>query len=339
MKGPAENVLGTIGDTPLIRLKRYLQDASVELHAKVEYANPGSSAKDRPAFYMLRKAIEKGDVTASSTIVESSSGNMGIGLAQACCYYGLPFICVVDPRAQEHNLAIMRAYGTRIELVKQPDADTGDFLVARVNRVRQLLQSIPNAYWPDQYANRANPTSHARGTIREIFSALDGRLDYLFVATSSTGTASGCQHFLKEIGSSAKVVAVDAAGSVLFGGLPGERLIPGMGAGRVSELAAAAKFDEVTRVTDLDCVVGCRKLVQREAILAGGSAGGVLAAIEQRVDALAGSTCVAILHDSGRSYLDTVYSDSWVEATLGCAPENLASLIAGYKPEMVSVAW
>ncbi|MEQ8839302.1 MAG: hypothetical protein RID07_21025, partial [Lacipirellulaceae bacterium] len=115
--------------------------------------------------------------------------------------------------------------------------------------------------------------------------------------------------------------------------------IPGMGAGRVSELAAAAKFDEVTRVTDLDCVVGCRKLVQREAILAGGSAGGVLAAIEQRVDALAGSTCVAILHDSGRSYLDTVYSDSWVEATLGCAPENLASLIAGYKPEMVSVAW
>ena len=183
----ARGILDAIGNTPVIHLERYLDDSRPQLFIKLEAANPGGSAKDRPALQMIRHALAQGDITPDSTIIESSSGNMGIGLAQVCRYHGLRLICVVDPNAQKQNLAIMRALGAQIELVTEPIE--GDFLSARIARVCQLLETIPGSFWPNQYANQQNPHAHELGTIRELDEALAGEIDYLFVATSSTGTA------------------------------------------------------------------------------------------------------------------------------------------------------
>ncbi len=306
-------------------MDRYLDRADVSLLVKLESANPGGSAKDRPAKQMIEDALATGQIHAGSLIVESSSGNMGIGLAQVCRYHGLRFRCVVDPNAQSQNVAIMRTLGAEIDVVREPVA--GDFLTARLNRVRWHLEHTPQAFWPNQYANEQNPLAHQLGTIREIDAAVDGQMDYLFVATSSTGTARGCRDFLRTNGRGTKVVAVDAVGSVLFGGTAGKRLIPGLGAGQESPLARGQRFDDVGRVNDLDCVIGCRRMALREACLVGGSAGGVLEWIWQHQHHLAGKTCVALLHDSGTRYLDTVFDDAWVEQNLGCAPEELQRLV------------
>lgn len=318
----ADGVLDAIGNTPLVRFGRYLDQSDIELYAKLEYGNPGGSAKDRPARQMLKTALDVGEIGPGTTIIESSSGNMGIGLAQACRYYGLPFICVVDPNAQPQNVAIMRALGAKIELVtKQAD---GDFLTARLARVCHLLETTPNSFWPNQYANLQNPISHENGTILEIDEALDGDYDVLFVATSSTGTAQGCRDFLERRNRKTRVVAVDAVGSVLFGGKPGPRKISGLGAGREPALARNQHFDQIARVTDLDCIVGCRRAADREALLLGGSAGGVLEAIRTRQHELRGKRCVAILHDSGTRYLDTVFNDGWVAKVTGFTSEEIA---------------
>lgn len=322
---PYANVLEAIGNTPLVELSRYLDVAEVTLYAKLESANPGGSAKDRPARQMIEHALRNGQIDSKSTIIESSSGNMGIGLAQACRFHGLRFVCVVDPNAQRQNLRIIEALGGHIEYVESPVG--GSYLAARLRKVKELLDRVEGGFWPNQYANLQNPLSHQQGTIREIDEALEGDFDFLFVATSSTGTATGCQRYLRFKGSAAKVIAVDAEGSVLFGGAPGKRHISGLGAGQLPPLAVGKEFDDVQRVNDLDCIVGCRRAVAREAMLVGGSAGGVLEAVRRNQTQLAGATCVAILHDSGRRYLDTVYNDQWVTKITGVSASVLSHFV------------
>lgn len=317
-------ILDAIGQTPLVQLSHYLPEFQGQLWAKLELLNPGGSMKDRPAWNMLKEAQAAGTVTQETVVIESSSGNMGIGLAQACCYYGLRFICVVDPRAQKQNLRIMEAYGAEIHCVEHPDPIHDDYLTARLNYVKELVKQRPNAFWPNQYANLHNPAAHEQGTVREIYEALQGRLDYLFVPTSSTGTARGCQSFLQKRPGMAQVIAVDAEGSVLFNGSPGPRKVSGLGAGQIPPLSRGQTFDAVCRVSDLDCVVGCRRLVQTEAILAGGSSGGVMEAIRRMAPSIPnGSVCAAILPDRGSRYLDTIYNDEWVEQELQCNPYEL----------------
>ncbi|MEZ6044064.1 MAG: 2,3-diaminopropionate biosynthesis protein SbnA [Planctomycetaceae bacterium] len=307
-------VLSAIGHTPLIHLKNYLGQR-VNLYVKMESLNPGGSAKDRPAQLMIEKALLSGEINRNTTIIESSSGNMGVALAQVCAYYGLDFICVTDSRTQTQNVQIMKALGAHIVQIEDPQ--DGDFLGRRWERVQALLKAIPDSYWPNQYANTANPEAHQEGTIREILEELGAAPDYLFVATSSTGTAQGCQNYLQKLNLHTQVIAIDSQASVLFGGTDGKRHIPGLGAGRVSPLAIDVQFDQVKRVSDLDCVVGCRRMALREAMLIGGSAGGVMETIYSMEPDLHSKTCVAILHDSGTRYLDTVFSDEWVQSVLG----------------------
>ncbi|MDX6628798.1 MAG: N-(2-amino-2-carboxyethyl)-L-glutamate synthase [Gaiellales bacterium] len=327
-RAPVDGILGAIGNTPLVALRRYLLRPDVDVWVKLEAANPGGSAKDRPAAQMLRDALALGRVDLGTTVIESSSGNMGIGLAQACRYHGMRLIVIVDTRAHAASVRTMRALGADVRVVSRPDPETGDLLVARLDAVRRLLAEIPNSFWPDQYANQSNPAAHAAGTMREIDEALEGDLDYLFVATSTTGTLHGCGDYLREHGRATRLVAVDSTGSALFGGVRDSRMVPGFGAGVETRLSAGAEFDELVRVSDLDCVVGCRRLAEREAILAGGSSGGVAFALEARAAHMApGSRCAAIFPDGGSGYLETVYDDRWVERVLGCGPAQLAERI------------
>jgi cysteine synthase A len=262
--------------------------------------------------------MRTGAIKAGTVVIESSSGNLGIGLAQICRYLGLRFICVVDPKTTTQNIRILKAYGAEIDLVSKPDPVTGEFLQARIDRVQSLLRSIEDSFWTNQYANLSNAQAHYRTTMHEIATELDGRIDYLFVATSTCGTLRGCAEYVRDHHLGTKIFAVDACGSVIFGGQPAKRLIPGHGASRRPELFRADLADECVRVTDLDCVVGCRRLVRSEAILVGGSSGGVLMAVEQMKEQIPrGATCALIFHDRGERYLDTIYSDEWVEEHFG----------------------
>lgn len=327
---PVDGVLGAVGATPLVRLHRYLGPAGPPVWAKLEAANPGGSAKARPALAMVDDALERGLVGPGGTVVESTSGNMGVGLAQACRYRGLHLICVVDTRATAGNVRAMRALGARVVVVTEPDPATGDLLVARLRTLGRLLDEHPGAHWPDQYANPANPGAHAAGTMREIDLALDGRIDLLLVATSTTGTVAGCLDHLRAAGRSTRVVAVDARGSALFGGTPGPRRLPGLGAGVATALSERAAVDEVVRVDDIDCVVGCRRLADREAILAGASGGGVMVALERLAPELApGARVALILPDGGAGYLETVFDDDWVARELGVGAAELGARVAG----------
>lgn len=311
-----------IGRTPLIRLGRLFAGEPFETYGKLEWMNPGGSAKDRPALHMLREAIGRGEVTEGSVIVESSSGNLGISLAQLCAYLGLRFICVADPRTTRRHLQIIRSFGGEIELVTEPDARTGEYLPARIRRVQQLVRDIPGAYWTNQYSNPDNALAHAESTMREIGERL-GAIDYLFCGVSSCGTIRGCRDYIRRRGWSTKIVAVDAEGSALFGGSDGRRRFPGLGAAQVPDLHDEALADLVVRVSDADCVRGCRALVRREAILAGASSGGVVAAIGRiGRDIPAGAVCVAILPDRGERYMDSVYDDEWVRRELGAEPAS-----------------
>ena len=313
-----ENILSTIGHTPLVRLTRVLPHCHFRLFAKLEGFNPGGSTKDRPALHILREAMRTGAVKPWSVVIESSSGNLGIGLAQACRYLGLRFICVVDPKTTEQNIRIIRAYGAEIDMVSKPHPVTGEFLQARIDRVQTLLHTIEDSFWTNQYANLSNAWSHYRTTMDEIAVELRDRIDYLFVATSTCGTLRGCAEYIRHHHLDTHIFAVDARGSVIFGGQPAKRLIPGHGAGRRPELYRADLADACLWVTDLECVVGCRRLVHSEAILAGGSSGGVVMAIDQVKERIPrDATCVAIFHDRGERYLDTVYSDEWVAEHFG----------------------
>ena len=312
-----EGVLSSIGNTPLVRLERIGRDCDLAVHAKLEALNPGGSIKDRAAFILIKNAIAAGLVRPDTVVVESSSGNMGIGLAQVCAYYGLRFICVIDPKTTAQNIRLLEIYGAEVDMVVQPDAETGEFLQARLDRVRQLLASTEHGFWPDQYSNLDNALAHYQ-TMREIAEALGGEVDYLFCAASTCGTLRGCHGYIRERGLRTKIFAVDAVGSVIFGGARAKRLVPGHGAALRPQLYQPGLADRCIHISDLECVVGCRRLVRAEAILAGGSSGAVLTALEQVKSEIApGSTCVLILPDRGERYLDTIYSDDWVSKHFG----------------------
>ena len=314
------SVLSAVGNTPLIRLSRVMPGIPFQLYAKMEALNPGGSTKDRPAVSIINRGLQTGAIRPGTVVVESSSGNMGIGLAQVCAYHGLRFICVVDPKTTYQNIRILKVYGAEIDLVEEPDPDSGEYLQARINRVRELLDRYPDSFWPDQYANLFNPRAHYR-TVDEIITALEGKLDYLFCATSTCGTLRGCVEYVTRHGLPTQVFAVDAVGSVIFGGQKTKRLIPGHGAAVRPKLYSDDLAERCIHVTDRECIVGCRRLVSSEAILAGGSSGAVLMAVEKVKDEIPpGANCVIILPDRGERYLDTIYSDEWVAEHFGHIP-------------------
>ncbi len=180
------------------------------------------------------------------------------------------------------------------------------------------MDKFPDSFWPNQYANEHNPGAHYDSTFSEIVTELEETPDYLFGAVSTCGTIMGCANYVHDQGLGTKIIAVDVVGSIIFGGEKKSRLIPGMGASIKSKFLQESLLDQYIHVTDLDCVRGCQHLLEREAILAGGSSGGVFMALDKIKDRIpVGSTCVLIFPDRGERYLDTIYSDNWVAQHFG----------------------
>ncbi|HEX6292699.1 MAG TPA: 2,3-diaminopropionate biosynthesis protein SbnA [Herpetosiphonaceae bacterium] len=307
-----ESVVSCVGKTPLVYLRRLFAQPGLEVLAKLELLNPGGSSKDRPARFIIEQGLQDGTISAHTHLIESTSGNLGIALAMVARVYRLRLTCVVDPTISPINLRLLQQLGAQIEMVDQAD-DQGGYLKTRLQRVQTLCQTLPHALWINQYANQRNWQAHADGTGNEIIAELDAPIDCLVVAVSTTGTILGVARRLRQAFPTLRVVAVDAVGSVIFGGPPRSRKIPGIGSSIVPELLDRAEIDEVVYVSDREAAHGCRELVDAEGILAGGSSGSTIAAILKLAPGFPRPYRVlTILPDRGERYLDLVYSDEWV---------------------------
>lgn len=308
------------GSTPLVRLPRWEAAHGLEnikVYAKLESFNPGGSAKDRTAAALVKDAKESGRLKPGTMVVESSSGNLGIALARQAILEDFDFHCVVDPRTNQSTLGMIRAYGGTLHPVTEPDPETQDWLTARKNKVQELLQEHPEAINLDQYSNRAAFSAHSSGTMAEIFADLGHAPSRVYVAVSTTGTVGGCIAEVTARDAATEVIAVDAEGSVLYGGERGERLLPGYGAGMVTELSRQQTPSSTRRVSAIDAVRQARALGQTEAIAPGASGGAVMAALLADLPSLkAGEEVVVILHDGGMPYTNTIYSNEWVRENL-----------------------
>ncbi len=309
---PLQGIPSQIGNTGLIRLSHLFPEK--EVYGKLELMNPAGSIKDRTSKFVIEESLRLGLITKDSWIVESTSGNMGIGLAQVCLYYGIKLRLVVDPFINRQTLLLLKAYHAEIEMVNEKDQG-GSYLNTRIKRVQELLQELPNAFWTRQYENELNPLTHHQ-TAKEIVAQLGIAPDYILAATSTCGTLMGLASYCHENRKGTKVIPVDAQGSVIFGGNPGKRVIPGFGASRKSSLLDTNILEPPLIMEEWESIVGCKKLLDREAILAGGSTGALVSAID-KMDLVPGQKAVIILCDRGERYLETIYSEPWIEKTYG----------------------
>lgn len=311
-----DSVIQCIGNTPLVSLRRLFQDPQIDVIAKLEFLNPGGSVKDRPARFIIEQGLQDGTITPDTHLIESTSGNLGIALAMVARLYNLQFTCVVDPKILSTNFRILKQLGASVEMVDKPD-NQGGFLQTRIQRVHEILRATPHGLWINQYANQLNWQAHYYGTGKEIIEALDKPIDCIAISVSTTGTILGLARCLREEWPHLQVIAVDAVGSVIFGGLSGPRNIPGIGASRVPELLSPSEIDQVIYVDDQGAIQGCRNLLLEEGILAGGSSGSIITAI-QKVSATFPRPyrILTILPDRGERYLDTIYNDQWIEPHL-----------------------
>jgi cysteine synthase A len=296
-----------IGQTPLVRLRQLPVASGSRIFAKMESMNVGGSIKDRSAYALLVHGISRDLIDEGTLIVESSSGNMGIGMAQICAVLSLRFVCVVDARTTRRNMQLLRAYGAEVVVVDHLRDPADEFLPARIRLVEQIVAAHPNAYWPNQYANQASAAIHMTTTMQEIASALEGPPDYLYCATSTCATLRGCLQYVAERSWPTRVIAVDAVGSRIFADAPdGVRVLPGMGAALRPALAEGVHPAEVIYVSDDECAQSCRELLRTEGLLVGPSSGAVVTAARRVAARSPGAELahVIICPDRGDRYLD-----------------------------------
>lgn len=291
------------------------------LFVKCEGFNFGGSVKTKAAAAMIADAEQSGAICEDSILIESSSGNTGVALSIIAAWKGIPFTCVTDRRCNDRTAAVMRALGTRLLVIDEPDPE-GGYLKARLDLVRRYCDEDDRYVWLNQYSNEANWLAHYRDTAPGILKHFPD-LDVLFVGVGTAGTAMGCLRYLRDTCSAARVVAVDAVGSVSFGSPSASRLIPGVGAGVVPPLLTPDAFDDVVLVPEEASVRMCRAIAAR-GLLFGGSTGTVVDGARtwlERNDPQRTLRTVCISADMGDRYLDTIYDDDWVLEHLG--PEAL----------------
>src|SRR3712207_5065226 len=286
------------------------------LFLKCEGFNFAGSIKLKAALEMVETAEREGVLTPHSILVESSSGNLGVALSMIAASKGYRFVCVTDPRCNLATRRLMEALGSDVHTVSEP-SPVGGFLGARLDYVRGLCASDDRYVWLNQYTNPGNAYAHKTRTAPEIVDAFP-RLDVLFVGAGTTGTLMGCAQFFREWHRPVRVIAVDSAGSVTFGGPPGRRMIPGLGTSVRPPMLDDSLVDEVITVEEADTIRACHRLASR-GFLFGGSTGTVVSGAMSwlaRHDT-PDLTAVALAPDLGERYLDTVYQTNWLQELYG----------------------
>ena len=305
MSNICKNIMGAIGNTPLVELtnieKKYGLEATIL--AKLEYLNPAGSTKDRAALYMIEDAEKKGLLSDGSVIIEPTSGNTGIGLASIAAVKGYRMILTMPDTMSVERINILKAYGAEIVLT---DGALG--MSGAIDKANELAELYPNSFIPSQFENPANAEAHRQTTGPEIYRDADGRVDLLVAGVGTGGTLTGTGEYLKSQNPDIRVVAVEPASSpMLSQGVSGPHAIQGIGANFVPSLLNTELYDEVLPVDNESCFVIGRELAKTEGFLVGISSGAaVYAAIElAKRPENRGKTIVAILPDSGDRYYST----------------------------------
>jgi cysteine synthase A len=296
----ADDALSLIARTPLVRLGRISPQGGATIWAKVEYANPAGSVKDRPALSMILAAEKSGVLQAGSVIVEATSGNTGISLAMIAAVRGYRCVLVMPEDMSLERRYILRAYGAEIVLTPATEGMAG-----AVARARKVLADTPSSFMPSQFTNPANPESHENGTALEILEQVGGSLAGFVAGVGTGGTITGVSRTLrKKLGTKVKVFAVEPSSSaVLSGKPPGMHGIQGLGAGFVPEILDRSLIDEIVEVSDVAAERMARRLAREEGLLVGPSSGANVHAAFEAATKLGSGNVVTILCDSGERYL------------------------------------
>jgi cysteine synthase A len=299
-----KDITETIGKTPLVRINNLTGDMDITILAKLEYFNPLSSIKDRIAFAMIDSAEKNGLLKKDSVIIESTSGNTGIGLAFVCAAKGYKLILTMPDTMSMERRKLLKALGAEIVLTP---GDRG--MKGAVDKALQLGDNLPDSFMPRQFENPANPGIHGKTTALEIWEDTNGKVDIFIAGIGTGGTITGVGRVLKDKDSSVKVIGLEPEKSpVLSGGQPGPHGIQGIGAGFIPGVLDLDIIDEIIRVRDEDAIRAARALSKKEGIFTGISGGAAMSAaldIAGRPEN-GGKTIVTILPDTGERYLSTV---------------------------------
>ena len=314
------NILETIGNTPMIRLNKITSEIPATVLAKVDYFNPGNSIKDRMALKMLEVAEKEGKINPGGTIIEGTSGNTGMGLALAACVKGYKCIFTTTDKQSKEKADILKAVGAEVIVCPtnvEPEDPRSYYSVSK-----RLATEIPNSWYVNQYDNLANRQAHYEQTGPEIWAQSEGKITHLVVATGTGGTIVGTGKYLKEQNPNIKIWAIDSYGSLLkkyfeTGEEDQNEVYPyiseGFGEDFVPQNYDMKYIDEFTKVTDKDGAVMARRIAKEEGMFCGYSAGSCLQGVFQLKDQLKeGDVVVCIFHDHGSRYVGKVYNDEWM---------------------------
>ncbi|MEK4051734.1 MULTISPECIES: cysteine synthase A [Bacillus] len=297
----ANSVFELIGNTPVVKLNRLVDEDSADVYLKLEYMNPGSSVKDRIALAMIEDAEAKGTLKAGDTLIEPTSGNTGIGLAMVAAAKGINSILVMPDTMSQERRNLLRAYGA--ELVLTPGAEG---MKGAIKKAEELAEEH-GYFMPQQFSNEANAEIHRRTTGKEILEQFDGELDAFIAGVGTGGTITGAGEVLKEAIPSIQLYAVEPTDSpVLSGGKPGPHKIQGIGAGFIPSILNTEVYDGIIQVKNEDAFELARKAAKEEGILGGISSGAAIYAALQTAKKLGkGKKVLAIIPSNGERYLST----------------------------------
>lgn len=314
------NILETIGDTPLVRLNSVVGNLPCTILAKVEFFNPGGSVKDRIGWAMIAEAEQNGRLKPGGTIIESTSGNTGVGLAITAAIKGYRCIFVMPDKMSQEKIMLLRAFGARVVVTPtavEPDDPRSYYSVAD-----RLVAETPNSILANQYHNPINPQAHYESTGPEIWQQTGGRITHFVTGMGTGGTISGVGRYLKEQDATVQIIGVDPIGSILYDlhrnvtDVKAESYkVEGIGEDFLPTTTDFTVIDHIVQVTDRESFLMARRLVREEGIFGGGSCGSAVAgavkyAREQQLTA--DDVLVVILPDSGSRYLSKVFDDDWM---------------------------
>lgn len=297
----ADNIASLIGETPIVKLNRTVDENSADIYLKLEFFNPGSSVKDRIALAMIERAEAEGVIKPGDTIVEPTSGNTGIGLALVAAAKGYKLVVVMPDTMSQERRNLLKAFGAQLHLTPGANGMKGAIQKA------EELKEEHGYFMPQQFQNEANPEVHARTTGQEIVKQIPDGLDAFVSGIGTGGTITGAGKVLKEHYKDIKIYAVEPVDSpVLSGGSPGPHKIQGIGAGFVPKVLDTEIYDEVIQISNDEAFEASRDAAQKEGVLGGISSGAAIAAAKKVAKQLGkGKKVLAVLPDNGERYLST----------------------------------
>jgi cystathionine beta-synthase len=317
-----ENILGTIGNTPMVKLNTIVKDIPALVLAKVETFNPGNSIKDRMALKMIEDAEKDGRLKPGGTIIEGTSGNTGMGLAIAAIMKGYKCIFTSTDKQSKEKFDALRALGAEV-IVCPTDVDPEDPR-SYYSVSSRLEKETPNSWKPNQYDNPSNAQAHYESTGPEIWDQTDGKITHLVVGVGTGGTISGTARFLKEKNPDIQVLGIDTYGSIFkkykeTGEFDKNEIYSyvteGIGEDFLPENVDFNLINHFEKVTDKDAAIYTRKIAKEEGIFAGNSAGSAMAGVIQMKDRFKeGDVVVVIFHDHGTRYLGKMFNDEWMKS-------------------------